>query len=856
MATRSSYNEDSIQHHKGLEGCRKRPGMYLGERGDHMVFTLVKELVDNSFDEFLAKRNSAIEVWADSASNTYIVADSAEGIPVGLHKKAGISTLTLIFTELHAGGKFNNSAYTASSGCFTGDTRVFTLDGMHPSFEKLWEKWKHDPTPFYVLSRDDEGRLVPRKCYHVQKSKIVNEIARVHLSSGAVISCTLDHPFYLSDGSVVQAKNLSKHESLDSLHWEYDSDGYIVSNRFRQNFGVRNLHRVVAKTILGAQVEGLHVHHKDEVVDNNVPSNLKPLSPHDHYKEHPEKLGLGCSTSAATKNAVAFNDTVDKVVIERVDPTPVYGISVEDFHNYVLFEGPVVGNTHGVGSSAVNAVCSKFEVWTYRDKAWHHQAFSEGKPLFAVKKSPPPSSVTSKLRTCGKLGTIIRIQPDQSIVSVNKGKTKAVLPLSATALRLKNLAFLNRNLKITFTAGKKTATYLNNEGIVKVVKSRVAKQELEPLGKPLVFESDQLQFALQWTSYTEDDGMQSFVSCSPTRDGGSHQDEFFEALIKTLAVYKTSRDKYTPRDVRNGLIGCLNWNMSGPEFSSQVKDRLTSNLNKGLFTIAFKELTALFAANKTLAKSIIKRASEAKKAKEEFKKVMDGISKVNAAKRGIILPNILATARRCKPSERELFLVEGESASGTAKRARNINFQEVLRLNGKPMNAMRKPLAALLKSKAIVNILAAIGYDHRQAEPHKHLRVERLYCLADADPDGEHINALILTVIHRLLPQLFVEGRVFICNAPLFSAYYKGQRYFGKTHQECHLQMPKGTPKDIVTRSKGWGELPPEVLEIIAFHPETRNVIKLSPPKDKKEQAFYDLIMGSDTSGRKALLGL
>lgn len=436
MTTKTSYNEDSIQHHKGLSGVRHRPGMYLGERGDHMVFTLIKELVDNSFDEFLAKRNSAIEVVADPKTNTYIVADAAEGIPVGLHKKAGISTLTLIFTELHAGGKFNNSAYTASSG------------------------------------------------------------------------------------------------------------------------------------------------------------------------------------------------------------------------------------THGVGSSAVNAVCSKFEVWTYRDKAWHHQTFSEGKPLFAVKKSAPPSTVTSKLKTCGKKGTIIRIQPDQTIVSVNKGKTKAVLPLNATAQRLKNLAFLNRNLKITFTAGTKTATYLNDEGIVKVVKSRVAKQELEPMGKPLVFENDQLQFALQWTSYTEDDGMQSFVSCSPTRDGGSHQDEFFEALNKAIAVYKTARDKYTPRDIRSGLIGCLNWNMSGPEFSSQVKDRLTSNLGKSLFTIALKELTTLFAANKTLARRIIKRASEAKKAKEEFKKVMDGISKVNAAKRGIILPNILATARRCKPSERELFLVEGESAAG------------------------------------------------------------------------------------------------------------------------------------------------------------------------------------------------
>ena len=632
MATRtkssSSYNEDSIQHHKGLTGVRARPGMYLGERGNPMVYRIVKELVDNALDEFLAKRNSEIEVWADPKSNTYIVADKAEGIPVGIHKKAKISTLTLIFTELHAGGKFNDKAYAASAG------------------------------------------------------------------------------------------------------------------------------------------------------------------------------------------------------------------------------------THGVGAAAANAVCTKFEVWTFRDRNWYHQAFSEGKPLFELRRAAPPKDVVSKLKSCGKSGTIIRIQPDQSIVSINKGKTKAVLDLNETARWLRNLSLLNKNLKVTFSAGSKVKTYLNKEGIVKVIKNRLQAEELEVMGKPIVFESDRLQFAIQWTSYTEDDGIQSYVSCSPTRDGGTHLDEFMDALVKALAVYKTPRDKYTPRDLRTGLIGALNWNMSGPEFSSQVKDRLTSNLNKALFELALAELDRAFKANKTLARKIIKRACEAKKAKEEFKKVMDGIGKINAARRGVILPNILATARRCKPGDRELFLVEGESAAGTAKRARNSDFQEVLRLQGKPTNALRKPMAEVLKSKPILNILAALGYDHRKPEPHKHLRVGRLYCLADADPDGLHINALILTIIHRLMPQLFAEGRVFICNAPLYSAYYKNKRYFGKTYEECYSQMPKGAPKDLPQRAKGWGELPPEVLEIIAFDPRTRNVIKVDPPKDKKELEYYNLIMGSDTSGRKALLGL
>ncbi len=625
---KATYNEDSIKHHKGLSAVRIKPGMYLGERGKQMVFRSVKELGDNCLDEYLAGRNTEIEFYVDVKANQYIVADKAEGIPVGIHKKAKISTLTLIFTELHAGGKFDSSAYATSAG------------------------------------------------------------------------------------------------------------------------------------------------------------------------------------------------------------------------------------THGVGAAAVNAVCSKFEVWTFRDGDWHHQAFAEGKPLYPLKKQRPPRDVTGVLKSCGKKGTIIRIQPDQTIVSTDKGKTPAKLDLKEAATWAKNLAMLNKGLRVTFSTPTKSNSYFNKEGIVKLVKDRVGAEELESLGKPIVHEDERLQFALQWTSYTEDDGMASYVSCSPTRDGGTHMDEFYEALVKAINPFKTARDKFTPKDLRSGLIGVLNWNMHGPEFSSQVKDRLTSNLRKELYETALSSLTKAFAANKSLARRIVRRAVDAKKAKEEFKKIMDGVNKVSSARRGVLLPNILATARKCRPEDRELFLVEGESASGTAKKARNPKFQEVMRLQGKPLNAMRKPLAALLKSKAILNILIALGYDHRKPEPHKSLRIGYLYLLADADPDGKHINALILTVIHRLMPKLIEEGRVFICNAPLYSAYYKGQRYFGNTFKECYSQMPAKSPKDIVTRAKGWGELPPETLEIIAFHPDTRNVIQVHPPKDSKEVEYYNLIMGSDSAGRKALLGL
>jgi DNA gyrase subunit B len=166
------------------------------------------------------------------------------------------------------------------------------------------------------------------------------------------------------------------------------------------------------------------------------------------------------------------------------------------------------------------------------------------------------------------------------------------------------------------------------------------------------------------------------------------------------------------------------------------------------------------------------------------------------------------------------------------------------------------PMAKLMNSKPVQNVLAAMGYNHQATDVYAHFRVQRLYLLADADPDGSHINALILTVVWRLFPKLIEEGRVFICNAPLFSAFYKGKQYFGKTHEECHSKMPKGTPKDVITRAKGWGELAPETLEVIAFHPDTRNVIKVLPPRDVDEKNHFLAVMGSDSLARKELLGL
>lgn len=621
----AKYDEGSIKRFKGLDGVIQRPTMYLGPKGDQMVFRIIKEAVDNAYDEALAGRNSEIHVAAFPKENTYYVADKGQGIPVGKYKGTNESTLTLIMTELHTGGKFDNKAYKVSSG------------------------------------------------------------------------------------------------------------------------------------------------------------------------------------------------------------------------------------THGIGIAAANAVCSPFEVWTYRDKSWHYQKFEQGKPKTKVTKAKPPKDVTSIFGSIK--GTIVKMVPNQTVVSLDKGKTKAVLNIKDALQWLENLAVLNTGLKVTFRLNDKRKEFVNKQGPVKILKDRLERDNLQALGKPCIYEDQSITLALQWSSYTEDDGVSSYVSSSFTRDGGTHLDGLFSALTKALTKHKIKRDKFTPKDLRNGLIGVLNFKMSQPEFSSQVKDRLTSNVSKEVEEICLKALTKFFDQNKSLARKILNRATEVKKAKEELKKTMEGISKIKKKNGSVLLPDVLASAPRCKPEEREVFLTEGESASGTARLARNNKYQEILRVQGKLANAMRMPLAKLLKSTAIQNFLAAIGYDPKQKEPHKNLRVGKIMLLSDSDSDGRHINILELSLLYKLLPKVFEDGRVYVCNAPLFSAFVKNKRYFGSTFDECYKQLPKGTPKHIVMRAKGWGEVDVETLSIIAFEPSTRSLIKIQPVKGKEARHFEHL-MSSDTAARKELLGL
>lgn len=630
------YDEGNIKRLRGLDGIRAKPAMYLGELGNAMVFQAMKELIANSVDECFAGRNDYVFVHADTANNTYVVADKAEGIPVGLvpedpSKPTGkkISMLTAIFTEIHTGGKFDDKAYKTSQG------------------------------------------------------------------------------------------------------------------------------------------------------------------------------------------------------------------------------------THGVGGSATNAVSESFEVWTFREKKWHYQQFLKGKPKAAVKTVSFPADVKKILPYMPNRGTVIRFRPDQTVVSTNGGKAKAKLDINYTARAMRDMAMLNPGVELVLSSNGKTKTFVNRDGLVGLVKKRVAELDLETLGRPFVYTSETLSVALQWSSYPEDTGLDTYVNSGQTIDHGEHELGFRNALSKVLAPFKKKTDKFGPKDLYFGLLGIVNWKMSGAAFSGQTKSKLTSDVSGLLEKELVPPLTAFFAKNGSLARQVIRRAAAVKKSKDEFTKTLKTMSGAKRASKNK-MPSSLVESPRATALTRELYIVEGDSAGGTAKKARNPSTQEVLKLTGKIANSARMKLHKLMESKAIQDILTCIGYNfdaHKAGEQVVHkLRVKGIYLLPDADVDGAHIRVLLLTLIHKLMPSLIADGKVHFIDAPLFSAYYKGVRHYGATLKEVEGKLPKGA-KVQVMRSKGWGEISHEMLAEVAFNPETRHVVTVTPVKGKALQHFESLV-GNDSLARKELLGL
>lgn len=505
--------------------------------------------------------------------------------------------------------------------------------------------------------------------------------------------------------------------------------------------------------------------------------------------------------------------------------------------------------THGAGLKLTNAVSDAFEVYTYR-QGWYHTSYAKGKLVKDVAKCKPPKNPAEDDGSTLKSGTLIYVSLDSTVFDKgSKIKDESILrwfEMSAAFSNDVSFAYYDGNEWKEWTSQGAEA-YLNS-----LVESE--KVELVEDGANLSLRGKFWDLAVAFTNY-DGNGLQGFANGLPNPEGGTHVTTAYNVISKVLSGYAKRGQSFNPSDFREGMLGAVNMRLTACKFHNQAKTKLVDERGGTPFAEELEPLViAFFAKRKALAATLCERASTLSGLKQEFQQSKRVLKKLKDAKKRNALPTKLAVSLKCTNEEREVYLVEGDSAGGSAKRARDSNFQEVLPLKGKIPNAFGSKASVAIENEEVLSLLMAIGYDPSQEDPFKNLRAGKIVILTDGDVDGAHIQNLILSTIVRFVPQLISEGRVYCALPYEFMVRYKGKWYFDLTMKELLKQVPAAAHGSVM-HLKGLGEIEAEVLAEMAFSPSTRRLIKLEPVDRKGHRRIADLA-GKDSSHRKELLGV
>lgn len=401
--------------------------------------------------------------------------------------------------------------------------------------------------------------------------------------------------------------------------------------------------------------------------------------------------------------------------------------------------------THGVGIKATNAFSREFEVWTYRKDAggWHYTKFERGVEKVKPKKVTKPPKLPNGKRP--KLGTILRFVPDEKYF----GKEKINID------QLKNwcemTSYMNVGLRIQLLDGKKQYEWVSKLGIREYLEKRLKDLKATPISKNryVFHNSESLELAVYFTD-VEGSAMEFFTNTIRNAEAGVHADDMYKALVEALKPFK-GKLHYTPSDLKEGLVGVLNYKINAPMFDSQTKEKLVDNRVKGqCYKECLEVFEKFFKENKSLAKDLVQRAAELRKRTADFLKDKKLIKKVKAASKGLSAKLADVSNTKTPIEDRELYLVEGDSAGGSSKVARFRDFQAVFSLKGKPLNVMEATKDRVNKNAEIAGIFAGIGLDLGHKDPISKIRFGKIIILADADVDGPVVGST---------PVLTLDGR-------------------------------------------------------------------------------------------------
>ncbi len=511
----------------------------------------------------------------------------------------------------------------------------------------------------------------------------------------------------------------------------------------------------------------------------------------------------------------------------------------------------VSGGLHGVGASVVNALSSYVCCDVRRDGKIYRQEYRQGIPQGDI----------TVVGESEETGTTITFYADEEIFSETK------YDFDILSERMREMAYLNKGLEITLRDEKKDAelTFYFEGGITGFVR-RLNRNRLVRHPRPIYINksvnSTIVEVALQYNDGFSETVF-SFANCVNTVDGGTHLTGFRSALTRVLNDYahkskllKEDESNLTGEDVREGLTAIISVKLAEPQFEGQTKGKLGNiEVKSQVESVVIDGLALYLEEHPDDAKRVIEKCIIVAKARAAARKARDLIIRKSSLDTGT-LPGKLADCSEKDPAHCELYLVEGDSAGGSAKQGRNRRFQAILPLRGKILNVEKAPPDKMLGSEEIRILITALGAGIDEDLDLSKLRYHRVILMTDADVDGSHIRTLLLTFLFRHMVELINQGHLFIAQPPLYRVKAAGKRHWVYSEQEKEevLRELKGAKKIEVQRYKGLGEMTPEQLWDTTMNPETRTLLGVSVDDAAKADHIFHVLMGGEVPPRKAFI--
>jgi DNA gyrase subunit B len=638
------------------------------------------------------------------------------------------------------------------------------------------------------------------------------------------------------------AKPKSKAPAKDKGNGGYQADSIQVLK------GLEAVRRRPAMYIGSVSSRGLH-HLVYEVVDNSVDEALAGVCTKIDVTIHEDN-----------SITVVDNGRGIPVDVHKNEKKPGVEVALTVLHAGGKFDKStykVSGGLHGVGVSVVNALAKRLEVWVDRDGKRHHMAFERG-------------DTKKKLEVLGKAkgtGTTIWFLPDDTIF------TETRFDFATLATRLRELAFLNKGLQISLTderkGSKKQETYLYRGGLVEFVKwllgSRKALHQ-----KVISFEAMrdgvQVEGAIQYDEGYNENTF-SFVNNINTHEGGTHLTGFKAALTRTInewakkdGLLKKEEFTLSGDDVREGLTAVLHVKVKDPQFEGQTKTKLGNSEVEGIVKSVVNDALGEFLdKSPSVARTIIAKAISAARAREAARKARELVRRKNALD-GSMLPGKLADCSLTDPSLCEIYLVEGDSAGGSAKQGRDRSFQAILPLRGKILNVQKARIDKILSNEEIRTIITAIGTGVGEDFKIEDARYHKIIIMTDADVDGAHIRTLLLTFFYKEMKQLIDAGYIYIAQPPLYRVAKGKEEFYAYDEKQRDDYVKRlgngadGRGTVLIQRYKGLGEMNPDQLRDTTMDPPKRTLLKVTMEDALNASQLFETLMGDEVEPRRRFI--